>query len=72
MIYPSEPFDPPTKTEHWCAKCDMNVVNSKNKVSGLFFVAFGHCYSADSGQYDGKYRGVMFALCRNCLDVHSK
>lgn len=62
------PFSPSKKTEHWCAECDERVVNSEDTKTGLFFLAHGHTYSKESGQYDGEYTGLMFAVCKPCLN----
>ena len=62
-----EQITPKKSAEFWCNKCDANVVNSTDESTGKFFVQFGHQYDAKTGQYDGDYVGVMFALCKDCL-----
>jgi len=62
-----EPYHPTKPSEHWCAKCDCDIINSNDKATGSFFVVNGHCFSPESKHYDGDYKGIMFALCVKCL-----
>lgn len=62
------PRCPSTKAMFWCSSCDSRHVDSENPESGKFFVQFGHSYNRESQEYNGDYRGVMFALCNTCLE----
>lgn len=60
------PYKPQKPASFWCSKCDACAVDSEKPETGHFFVQFGHGYSAETGQYDGNYTAVMFALCPEC------
>ena len=64
-----EPYKPLKHANFWCHKCDRNTVDSLNEESGSFFVMFGHSYSQQEKGYTGVYTGVMFAMCKPCLDI---
>ena len=59
----------PEDAHHWCAHCDHHMVDSDKPESGSFFVIFGHSYSQRKKSYDGEYTGVMFAICKHCMDT---
>ena len=62
-----EVYIPKTEQIFWCQDCGYRSVASFKPETGRFFVQYGHSYSNATNEYDGKYAGVMFALCPNCL-----
>jgi hypothetical protein len=62
-----EPHQPSLPTQFWCNDCDCVLVDSTDLLTGLFFVIFGHAWSSQSQHFDGEYKGVMFAICKDCL-----
>lgn len=65
-----EPYQPRTHQVYWCSRCDCTQVDSNKAETGIFTLAFGHAFSQGSKEYDGDYVGVMFAICRPCLDTN--
>lgn len=67
-----EPYKPTKPESFWCSQCDQGPVDSENPETGSFFVQFGHGYSQRHRGYEGEYLGVMFCVCRRCLDQAAK
>ena len=63
-----EPYQPRTHQVYWCNRCDCTQVDSTKPETGIFTIAFGHAFSQESKEYDGDWVGVMFAVCKPCLD----
>jgi hypothetical protein len=69
MLLRHESYTPRAPQVFWCNRCDNQKVDSENPDTGRFFVVFGHVYDDTTEQYDGDYRGVMFAVCKGCLTL---
>lgn len=63
---------PRTPQDFWCSECDRNSVDSTKPETGTYYTQFGHSFDRETGEYDGEYVGVMFAICKYCADSDKK
>ena len=54
----------------WCHECDSQQISSKKPETGQFFRATGHTWNFTKKR-TGKWRTVIFAVCKDCLRKHN-